>query len=38
MVVTSGSGGSAIVYVISPSKFVVVSLSDSNPAVLMFEQ
>jgi hypothetical protein len=38
MVVTSGSGGSAIVYVISPSKFVVVSLSDPNPAVLMFEQ
>jgi hypothetical protein len=38
MVVTSGSGGSAVVYVISPSKFVVVSLSDPNPAVLSFEQ
>jgi hypothetical protein len=30
--------GSAIVYVVSPSKFVVVSLSDPNPAVLIFEQ
>ena len=38
MVVTSGSGGSAVVYVISPSKFVVVSLSDPNPAVLSFER
>jgi hypothetical protein len=34
----SGSiGGSGIVYVISPSKFVVISLSDPNPAVLLFE-
>ncbi len=31
-------GGSAIVYVVSTSKFVVVSLSDSNPSVLMFQQ
>jgi hypothetical protein len=38
MTVTSGSGGSAIVYVISPSKFVAVSMSDPNPAVLVFEQ
>ncbi len=38
MTVTSGSGGSAVVYVISPSKFVAVSLSDPNPAVLIFEQ
>lgn len=35
----SGSiGGNGIVYVISPSKFVLVSLSDPNPAVLLFEQ
>ncbi|HEV2195103.1 MAG TPA: hypothetical protein VGR55_05955 [Candidatus Acidoferrum sp.] len=35
----SGSiGGSGIVYVISPLKFVVISLSDPNPAVLLFEQ
>jgi hypothetical protein len=38
MTVTSGSGGSAVVYVISPSKFVAVPLSDPNPAVLIFEQ
>ena len=38
MTVTSGSGGSAVVYVISPSKFVVVPLNDPNPAVLIFEQ
>jgi hypothetical protein len=37
MMVTSGSGGSAVLYVVSPSKFVVVSLSDPNPAVLKFE-
>jgi hypothetical protein len=30
--------GSAMVYVVSPSKFVVVSSSDPNPAVLIFEQ
>jgi hypothetical protein len=36
---TAGSiGGSAIVYVVSTSKFVVVSLSDPNPAVLIFMQ
>ena len=36
---TGGSiGGSGIVYVVSTSKFVVVSLSDPNPAVLIFEQ
>jgi hypothetical protein len=35
----SGSiGGNAIVYVVSPSKFVVLSLSDPNPAVLIFER
>jgi len=31
-------GGSAVVYVVSPLEFVVVSLSDPNPAVLIFEQ
>jgi hypothetical protein len=36
--ITSGSGGSAIAYVISPSKFVMVPLSDPNPAVWIFEQ
>jgi len=38
MSVSSGSGGSAVVYVLSTSKFVAVSLSDPNPAVLIFEQ
>ena len=38
MTVTSGSGGSAVVYVISASKFVTVSKNDPNPAVLIFEQ
>ena len=38
MTVSSGSGASAVVYVISTSKFVAVSLSDPNPAVLIFEQ
>ena len=36
---TGTLGGSrAIVYVVSSSKFVVMSASDSNPAVLMFEK
>ena len=34
----SVGGSSAIVYVVSPTKFVVVSASDSNPAVVIFEQ
>jgi hypothetical protein len=38
MTVTSGTGGDAMIYMISPSKFVAVSLNDPNPAVLMFEQ
>ena len=38
MAVTSGSGGSAVVYMVSPSKFVVLSTSDPNPAVWIFEQ
>ena len=37
MTITSGSGGSAVVYVVSPSKFVVVPLNDPNPAVWIFE-
>jgi len=35
---TSPSGGSAILYVVSMSKFVAVPLSNPNPAVLIFEQ
>ena len=31
-------GGNGIIYGISTSKFVVVSLSDPNPAILIFEQ
>jgi hypothetical protein len=38
MTVTSGTGGNAVVYFISTSKFVGISLSDANPAVLLFEQ
>ncbi|HWO27867.1 MAG TPA: hypothetical protein VNO32_03625 [Candidatus Acidoferrum sp.] len=34
----SVGGSSAIVYVVSPTKFVAVSTSDTNPAVLIFEQ
>ncbi len=33
----SVGGGNAIVYVVSPSKFVLVSTTDSYPALLMFE-
>jgi hypothetical protein len=33
----SVGGSNAIVYLVSPSKFVVVSTSDPNPALLMFE-
>lgn len=33
----SVGGSSAIVYVVSPTKFLVVSTSDPNPAVLLFE-
>ncbi|HXJ07843.1 MAG TPA: hypothetical protein VNH65_22295 [Candidatus Acidoferrum sp.] len=36
---TSGTiGGTGVLYVVSPSKFVVLSLSDPNPAVLIFER
>jgi hypothetical protein len=36
--ITSGSGGSAIAYAISPAKFVMVPMNDPNPAVWIFEQ
>jgi len=36
--VAGGIGGNGVLYVVSPSKFVVISLSDPNPAVLIFEQ
>ena len=36
---TSGRiGGTGVLYVVSSSKFVVLSLSDPNPAVLIFER
>ena len=34
---TLGSGGTAVIYMISPSKFVVVPLNDPNPSVWIFE-
>ena len=37
MTVTSGTGGNAIIYMISPSRFVAVSQNDPNPAILDFE-
>jgi hypothetical protein len=37
MTVASGTGGNAVIYMVSPSKFVAVSLSDPNPAVLEFD-
>jgi hypothetical protein len=36
--ITSGSGGSAVAYMVSPSRFVMVPLNDPNPAVWVFEQ
>lgn len=38
MTVSSGTGGDAIIYVVSPSKFVSLSQNDPNPAILVFEQ
>jgi hypothetical protein len=38
MTVSSGTGGNAVIYMISASTFVAVSLNDPNPAVLFFEQ
>jgi hypothetical protein len=35
---SGGIGGTGVLYLVSPSKFVVLSLSDPNPAVLIFEQ
>jgi len=35
--VTSGTGANAVVYMISPSKFVAVPLNDPNPAIWDFE-
>src|SRR6267154_1306612 len=37
MTVASGTGGNAVIYMVSASKFVAVSLNDPNPAVLDFE-
>ena len=37
MTVSSGTGGNGLVYVISASKFVGISLNDPNPAILEFE-
>jgi hypothetical protein len=37
MTVTSGTGGNALIYMISASKFVAISLNDPNPAILEFE-
>jgi len=37
MTVSSGTGGNAVVYMISASKFVALSLNDPNPAILDFE-
>jgi hypothetical protein len=36
--IAGGIGGSGVIYAVSPSKFVVLSLNDANPAVLIFEQ
>jgi hypothetical protein len=36
--VTSGAGGNAAIYMISPSKLVAVPLSDPKPAIMVFEQ
>ena len=37
MTVSSGTGGNGLVYAISASKFVGISLNDPNPAILEFE-
>jgi hypothetical protein len=37
MTVTSGTAGNAVIYMISPSKFVAVPLNDPNPAIWDFE-
>src|SRR5207244_847356 len=38
MTITSGTGGSAVLYVVSPSQFIAIPLSAPNPAVWTFEQ
>ena len=38
MTINSGAGGTAVIYMISPSKFVAVPLNDPNPAIWDFEQ
>ena len=38
MTVSSGTGGNAVIYAISPAKFVALSLDDPNPAILVFDQ
>jgi hypothetical protein len=37
MAVSSGTGGNAVIYMVSASKFVAVSQSDPNPTILGFE-
>ena len=37
MTVTSGTGGTAVIYMISATKFVAISQNDPNPAILAFE-
>src|SRR6266404_3828716 len=37
-IIAGSIGGNGVMYTVSPSKFVVVSLNDLNPAVLIFEQ
>jgi len=37
MTVTSGTGGNAVIYMISASKFLAVPLNDPNPAIWNFE-
>jgi len=38
MTLTSPNGGGAALYVISTSKFVVIPLTDPNPAIQIFAQ
>src|SRR3989449_124083 len=37
MTITSGNGGTAVIYMISPSKFVAVSPNHPHPPVFLFE-
>ena len=37
MTVSSGTGGNAVFYVISPTRLVALSQNDPNPAILVFE-